>query len=315
MMTRIAVLAVLNVAMAVLSAGEPKAASAEITAPGNHEALLKVGSLQRDYWIHVPVKYSKADATPLLIVLPYGGGRLPFQDDYTHFMPLSDEHGFIMVTAESSKECGIWACYMNCDPKLEPKGSMVGKAKAWADESAYFRAVIDDVEKNFNIDKNRIFIVGSSGGGLMAYRLSVLIADRITGAGIACGNFVWRNEYYQTPIPTPARPVSIIAFHGDADKNVSYGHSANANITVWSAHESAGFWSKNNGCNSEPEKETVASSRVHNAKVESETWPAPKGGATVALYTKIGGGHEYPSYASAIMWDFFTKEADRRFPK
>ena len=314
MLTRIAALMLLTLGAGALRAGESKPIT-DLTAPGNHESLLAVGTLKRDFWYHVPVKYSKSTATPLLIVLPYGCGRLSFGDDYSHFMPLSDEHGFIMVTAESSRECGCWAPYMNCDPKLEPKGSMAGKVKAWADEAAYFSAVIDEMEKNFNIDKNRVFICGSSGGGLMTYRLSVLIADRITAAGIACGNFVWRNEYEQTPIPTPARPVSIIAFHGDADKNVSYGHSANANITVWSAHESTGFWVKFNGCDATPQKSTVPAAQVHNAKVESETWIAGKGDATVALYTRIGGGHEFPGYAPPMMWDFFMKEADRRFPK
>jgi len=72
---------------------------------------------------------------------------------------------------------------------------------------------------------------------------------------------------------------------------------------------------KFNGCDATPQKVTVPAAQVHNANVEVETWAAGKGNATVALYTRIGGGHEFPGYAPPIMWDFFTKEADRRFPK
>lgn len=313
LLVRFAIVAVLSSAGASFCGEVPAESPA---APGNHEGVLKVGTLTRDYWYHAPTTYDKSKAAPLLIVLPYGMGRIAHFDDYAHFFPLSEKQGFILAGAESSQECGGWAPYMNCDTKLEPLGSMAGKIKAWADEPAYFRALIDEMEQRFNIDPQRVFICGLSGGGLMTYRLSVLIADRITAAGVVAGAFVWRNEYEQGPIPTPARPVSLIAFHGDADHNVGYEHGANKNITVWSAHENTGFWAKFNGCKPQPETTTLTGAKVDGATVKVEFWPAGKDGpdgASVALYTKAGGGHEWPKYANEIMWDFFMSESARRF--
>lgn len=288
------------------------AADGDLTTPGNHDMKIKVGELNRNYWVHVPKKYDPQKPAAMLVLLPWGRGYSAFGEDFAHFEGKAEMENIILVYAHASKECGAWAAYINCDPTLEPKGSMTGKVSKWADEAAYFNAMIDEVKKKYSIDPRKVFLAGSSGGGLMAYRLSTLIAGKITAVAVMAGNFVWRNEYPQEPPQAPARPVSIIAFHGDQDRNVSYEHSANANITVWSSHESAQFWVKANRCRETPEKETLKGAGVQGATVNVERWSNDHGGPQVVLYTKVSGPHEWPSYANEFMWAFFMEEVQRR---
>lgn len=83
------------------------------------------------------------------------------------------------------------------------------------DELAYFEAVVDDVEKRFPIDRNRLLVTGFSAGGMMVWNLACDRPDLFTGFVPMSGTF-WR------PIPETCAgaPVNLFHYHGTGDQIV-----------------------------------------------------------------------------------------------
>ena len=87
------------------------------------------------------------------------------------------------------------------------------------DEPGYIRDVdfisiiISNMEKNYLIDLSRVWVIGYSNGGMMAYRLACEIPDQITGIAVGAGAFT-------VGTCTPSRAVNVIHIHGEQDFKV-----------------------------------------------------------------------------------------------
>jgi polyhydroxybutyrate depolymerase len=87
------------------------------------------------------------------------------------------------------------------------------------DEPGYIRDVdfisiiISNMEKNYLIDLSRVWVIGFSNGGMMAYRLACEIPNQITGIAVGSGAFTARSC-------TPSRAVNVIHLHGEQDSKV-----------------------------------------------------------------------------------------------
>jgi len=87
------------------------------------------------------------------------------------------------------------------------------------DEPGYIRDVdfvsiiISNMERNYLIDLSRVWAVGFSNGGMMAYRLACEIPDQITGIAVGSGAFT-------VGACTPSRAVNVFHLHGEQDSKV-----------------------------------------------------------------------------------------------
>ena len=86
------------------------------------------------------------------------------------------------------------------------------------DDIGFLRAVIDELTRRLPIDTTRIYVVGFSDGGRMAYRAACELSSQIAAVGVVSGSV-------EDPDCHPAVPVSLIAFHGTADREVPYDDS------------------------------------------------------------------------------------------
>ena len=83
------------------------------------------------------------------------------------------------------------------------------------DDVGLVSTIIDQIIATNNIDQTKIWAVGHSNGGMMAYRLGCDLSEKITAIGIVGGALM-----DQTCNPT--KPVSIIHLHGNLDPTVPY---------------------------------------------------------------------------------------------
>ena len=159
------------------------------------------------------------------------------------------------------------------------------------DDVAYLGTMLDDIIATWPVDPARVFVIGHSNGGFMAYRMACERADIIVGimalAGLAS----------TTPAScTPDEPVSVLHIHGTADATVPY--AAN---TV-GAEPSVAQWAQHNGC-SGIARTAGAMLDLDNAVAGAETRASatdgcPETGA-VDLWTLEGSGH-LPSLTAAF---------------
>ena len=179
----------------------------------------------------------------------------------------------------------------------------------------FLTKVLDETEKAFSIDPKRVYFTGMSNGGMMSYRMAGALSSRIAAAGIVSGAMF-------DDQPNPARPVSMIIFHGTADPVVPFtgGMSTNTMVAAsmdapfWPVKRAFDYWVKEDGCQGEPHESVdgdvtrreIESCRDHTAVVEYEihggvhAWP---------------GGTRNPSpgplNATDLIWAFFEAHPQR----
>jgi polyhydroxybutyrate depolymerase len=144
-------------------------------------------------------------------------------------------------------------------------------------------------------DPQRVYAIGVSNGGGMAYRLACEAADRVAAIGLVSADYLGSDRCARS------RPVAAIAFHGTADTRVplggvTYGTSVHPPVESWAA-----AWAVRNGCSTAPVHTVVAGARVLH-------WQGCPQMADVLLYEVSGGTHGWfksPVDASILSWEFF----------
>jgi polyhydroxybutyrate depolymerase len=77
----------------------------------------------------------------------------------------------------------------------------------------FISRLIDNIQTQLRVDKSRVWAIGFSNGGMMAYRLACEISEQITGVGVGSGSLA-------VGTCTPARKFSVIHIHGELDEDV-----------------------------------------------------------------------------------------------
>ncbi|MGB7539643.1 MAG: PHB depolymerase family esterase [Anaerolineales bacterium] len=273
-------------------AGLPSSESANC-ASGDRVDHIASGGVQREYRIHVPT--SLPDDTPSALVFGFhvNGGSAGGFADYTGFLPVSDREGFIMVYPQGMGEFPTW--------EIDPVRNNP--------DVQFVRDLIAELESRCKIDPSRVYATGHSRGGGMANRLACDLSDQITAIGPVSGTYPLEDGC------RIARPVSVIAFHGDADPDVPYNGIKNQSgppeayfafgipIIQW-----ASAWAARDGC--APGATTILDEKY----LTGLAWSGCRGGGDVVFYTIPGGGHGWPGGSESaaggfdtarMIWDFF----------
>jgi polyhydroxybutyrate depolymerase len=75
--------------------------------------------------------------------------------------------------------------------------------------------IIDYLKSQATIDSSRVWAMGHSNGGMMAYRLACDLSDKITAIAVVTGALV-------DDTCSPTKQVSLLHIHGDLDPTVPY---------------------------------------------------------------------------------------------
>ncbi|MBC8098436.1 MAG: dienelactone hydrolase family protein [Armatimonadetes bacterium] len=170
------------------------------------------------------------------------------------------------------------------------------------------QALINELSANLCLDPARIYINGFSNGGGLAYKVACTLSQTVAAVGIVSGAFPTQNAACD-----PTRSVSIIVFHGDADRVVPYDGSADTHSPAQFAAE----WGARNGCDPTPE------SLEPQGAVSGVRYVGCTDDAEVVFYSIAGGGHNWPGggvpesvfmadntttdiSATEAMWTFFV---------
>lgn len=251
---------------------------------GDSDAGVDLSALGGDRPVepYVPASYRSSVPAPLLIVLHGRGVSGLMQEVYFHFKPLAEEYGFIYLTPNgvfNSDGVRVWnatdAC---CD--FDGAGT---------DDSGYLRGLIDEAKTRFNIDPNRIYLVGHSNGGFMSYRMACDHADVITGIVTLAGA-----TYAEPTDCKPSRPVAVAHAHGTADDQVFYAGGVSSTAPVPGAEQTVAMWASYDGCDAMPDtsegpKDYIA--EVEGAETTVSRYVGCAPGGAVELWSMEGAGH------------------------
>jgi polyhydroxybutyrate depolymerase len=294
------------------SAPAPKAnadTQSKITQPGDYTFTITHGGLARMYRVHVPAKYNPATPTAVLFALHGGGGDMSFQatDERYGLISKSEREGFIVVFPNgyskwNSGKLATWNA-----------GRCCGEARdKHIDDVGFIRAVVDNVSRQLNIDRHRIFATGMSNGGMMSYRLACELSDTFSGIASVAGT---DNTTCQ-----PKKPIPILHIHAKNDDHVLFGGGAGqkafrdlSKVTDFvSVPATVAKWVKANGCNPDPKR------ILQKPGAYCELYSPCQDKVHVQLCVTDTGGHSWPGAAKTrgepaataisandVMWDFF----------
>ncbi len=216
------------------------------------------------YQLSVPASYRPDRPVPLILLF-YG-----FADDPTSFTTLTGlpargaAGGAMVVVPHTQGSETEW--------QFDGTGT----------DGTFVNALVEHLEATYCIDRNHIDAAGFSAGAAFTIVYACSHRKQVAAIATVAVEFVL----------DCTRPLSILAFHGTADRSVPYQDGAEGislpGIKVPGTQRNMAGWARLDGCHPTPVATRVASS------VTRQQWAGCAGGLSVILYSVLGGPHAWP---------------------
>lgn len=245
---------------------------------GMKEVTITSSGESHPVYYYVPA--SRA-ARPAIVLSLHGGGRgaANFVENTKGLLSYADREGFIAVYPDAG---GNWN---------DGRANFVGDPS----DVTYLRAVVDWVANNLNGDRNRVYIVGASNGGTMAYKVACDDPGLVRAIAPIIASFN-RTQYSNCK---PSSPTPVAIFNGTDDPLMVYeGGVSTSRLASFAPQddvivpttETAAFWARVNGCSTTPAAENLPD-RVRG---DGTTVTVLRYCDRVQLFRVNGGGHTIP---------------------
>jgi polyhydroxybutyrate depolymerase len=237
----------------------------------------------RPYTLHVPP--APKDPAPLVVVLHGYGASGSLQEAYLKLAPVTDAHGMLLVTVDGT-ENAIGKRFWNATD------ACCAGRRSDVDDSTYLRGVIADVAAHHHVDPKRLYLVGHSNGGFMAYRMACDHADTVA-AIVSLEAATWND-------PGRCRPstsVAVLEIHGTADPTIAYDGGRIGNARYPGAKQTVETWARYDGCRLTPDAPAPAPHPIEAGKRRATVTAYShgcRGNGHVELWTQPGGTHIPP---------------------
>ncbi len=272
-----------------LAADNPSYTGALSTATGSYRGSLTVAGERRDVWVHVPTTRPTRPALVIAFHGTNGDGDVVMTD--ANLRTVANTNGFVVIAPTARWFGGEGGDYdhpggngtywetRNTDPNTNP-------------DLVLTRAIMVEAQARYNVDPDRIYVLGHSNGGFMSLLVSVALRDRIAafaensagqvtcadrpscsfqGSALTCAGLATQSGWcgcsgyaFPAAVPTSGRRVPGYLAHGAQDPMVSvfYTCALGANLSA--------------------------------------------AGGTVEVAIR-NGGHDLPASFGATAWSFFSR--------
>ena len=239
----------------------------------------------RRYRTYVPAGLPAGSAVPLVIAL-HGGLGTSLQ-----FAANSGLNGF----AESNRFIAVYPDGIGNQPdgtgyQTWNGGYCCGPAATQAvDDVAFIRNLAAKLRTTMPIDPRRVYAIGHSNGGILAYKLACDLSDVIVAIGVQAGSNVVADC-------RPINPVSVFHLHGTADTNMPIDGgkgSGVSNTNFASARNAVDAMATVNGCNVSSPTSLITS----NPDVAAVSWKSCKSNTEVRFVTVKNATHAWMGHS------------------
>jgi polyhydroxybutyrate depolymerase len=179
-------------------------------------------------------------------------------------------------------------------------------------DNAFFETMIGYFLKNYQIDPKRVFAVGTSGGGHMAYKLALTMPEQFRAITALIANLPDTNNL---DCPEKRMAVPVLIVNGTADQTNPYeGGEVKANGIslglVRSTDRTFHYWSELAGYSGKPKKNRLPDTDPNDGKTIEQYTYKQKGKPEVTLLKVLGGKHDYPNDIDVYLaaWAFFKRQ-------
>ena len=244
---------------------------------------LQVNGKTRSYLLYVPNNVK--DSAPLVISLHGAGGVVTTTSHDPDFNSIADKDGFIVAYPQ-----GLQTTFPGLGGMQAPGWTSTGEENFDTD---FLKAVVEDIDSKYTLDRKRLYCCGFSNGGMMTYVMANTCSHIFAAFAAISGYPI--NEFHLHH--TSWRPVPFLHIHGKADDFVKYSLVPNIIDNMVAR----------NGAN------PVPTTTTKSGKYTKNVYEAGEGGFPVIFYEIDGMGHSpftnntEDGSSSQTMWNFFKE--------
>jgi polyhydroxybutyrate depolymerase len=238
---------------------------------------ITVGGRDRSYRLYKPAAASAS--APLVVVLHGFSGSAGQAERAYGWDKLADTAKFVVAYPDGLSRA--W--------NVDGEGCCGRPGREGVDDIAFITAAVADIAKNLGINPAKVYATGMSNGAIMSYTLACT-TDIFSAIGPVAG--------IQLNPCRSAHPTSVMHIHGTADRLVPYGGGQGFSvINDPSVPDVNAFWRKGDHCDAPAATRTGAITTSTAGCADNRS---------VVLITIEGGGHEWPTFATERLWEFFA---------
>lgn len=261
--------------------------------PGDSRRKLMVNDLERSYLLHIPPGLNSQQPVPVIFAFHGMDLTAMSMSNMAELDDGADQAKFLVVYPEGVQ----FNLFKGWNLDLGSTGDV--------NELTFIRQMLSDLNTIAIIDPRRVYAVGFSMGGDLAYQLA---CDTDIFAAIASVSA--RMEYGACQ---PSQAVSVLHVHGLIDPFVTSSAVVEQGIATWvQLNECTGPAQVEELCHTFVDQIKKLDECTDSAQVDvtHTTYASCQAGAVVELYTIASGRHVWPSQYeppfSQIIWDFFA---------
>jgi polyhydroxybutyrate depolymerase len=179
-------------------------------------------------------------------------------------------------------------------------------------EEAFFGGMIEYFKTRYNVSDQKVFAVGTSGGGHMSYKLAMTMPKKFKAVTAIIANLP-DTDNLDCVDSKIAIPIMIV--NGTADPLNKYegGMMQLGNLmlgNVRSTDRTFHYWADLAGYKGDPLKSDIADNDPVDGKTIERYTFKEKGKPEVVLLKVIGGKHDYPNDIDVHVeaWEFFKRQ-------
>ena len=247
---------------------------------------IAIGGGERPATLLIPWDADRSEPRPLVLLLHGYGSGGEGADAYFQFAAHVNELGFGLILPNGTEDPEgerFWNGTTECCDMLD----------TGVDDVGYLRGLIEEARAHAAFDK--VFAVGHSNGGFMAYRLACEAIPGLAGIVSLAGGAYANADDCRVP-----SAVSVLQIHGNRDQVIRYEGGPLKGPLGWTesvpgAEASVLRWAERAGCDLNAVEELTPIDTdvfVEGAETSIQRWREGCAGGTVhELWTIRGGSH------------------------
>ena len=258
---------------------------------------IRVDGIDRSFWYKSPASKLK-DPSLVFILHGSGGSGEQMLKRAPELMDIADQENFIAVYPS-----GYLNYWNECRKAANSKANQMN-----INEEDFFKGMIGYFHQQYNINRRKVFVVGTSGGGHMAYKLALTMPDQIQAITAIIANLPDTNNL---DCPEMRKPMNVMIVNGTKDNTNPYDGgevilgSGNFGF-VRSTDRTFAYWSQLAGYTESPRMRVLPDTDPNDGKTIEEYVFSGRN-KKVILLKVIGGKHDYPGDINVHLeaWKFF----------
>ena len=251
----------------------------------------------RTFHFNLPLKNS-TNASLIFVLHGSGGNGIKSMKGTSKLLDIANKENLIILFPD-----GYLKNWNECR-KNAPAAANVENI----DDNTFFSKMIDYCGTKYFINRQKVFAIGTSGGGHMVYKLAMTMPEKFKAITAIVANLPEANNM---DCIEKKMPIAVMIINGTNDPTNPYngGISAKKKGLVVSTDDTFHYWATVNGYNGEPKKEDLLDLQPDGKTIEKYTFKQ-KGKPEVVLLKVINGEHNNPKDIDVFLesWNFFKRQ-------